>query len=104
MFPQENEYKSLLPKNAHGSPNFDKAACTNIHDCQVLVYQERLDFCHDKPAVVVVDRCHDFGWEGSVGFVGFQGHHCRFDFSGQVQDLAFVCRPLDQYIFLFVWH
>ena len=29
MFPQENEYWSLLPKNAHGSPNFDKAACTN---------------------------------------------------------------------------
>ena len=29
MFPQENEYKSLLPKNAHGSPNFDKEACTN---------------------------------------------------------------------------
>ena len=28
MFPQENEYESLLPKNAHGSPNFDKAACT----------------------------------------------------------------------------
>ena len=28
MFPQENEYKPLLPKNAHGSPNFDKAACT----------------------------------------------------------------------------
>ena len=28
MFPQENEYKSLLPRNAHGSPNFDKAACT----------------------------------------------------------------------------
>ena len=28
MFPQENEYKSLLPKNAHGSPNFDKAPCT----------------------------------------------------------------------------
>ena len=28
MFPQENEYKSLLSKNAHGSPNFDKAACT----------------------------------------------------------------------------
>ena len=28
MFPQENEYKSLLPKNAHSSPNFDKAACT----------------------------------------------------------------------------
>ena len=28
-FPQENEYKSLLPKNAHGSPNFDKAACTS---------------------------------------------------------------------------
>ena len=26
--PQENLYKSLLPKNAHGSPNFDKAACT----------------------------------------------------------------------------
>ena len=30
MFPQENEYKSLLPKNAHGSPNFDKAACTAL--------------------------------------------------------------------------
>ena len=29
MFPQENEYKSLIPKNAHGSPNFDKAACTS---------------------------------------------------------------------------
>ena len=29
MFPQENEYKSLLPKNAHGNPNVDKAACTN---------------------------------------------------------------------------
>ena len=28
MFPQEKEYKLLLPKNAHGSPNFDKAACT----------------------------------------------------------------------------
>ena len=28
MFPQENEYESLLPKNAHGSPNFDKASCT----------------------------------------------------------------------------
>ena len=26
MLPQENEYKSLLPKNTHGSPNFDKAA------------------------------------------------------------------------------
>ena len=25
MFNQENEYK--LPKNAHGSQNFDKAAC-----------------------------------------------------------------------------
>ena len=30
MFPQENEYKSLLPKNAHGSPNFDQAACTTV--------------------------------------------------------------------------
>ena len=28
MFPHENEYKSLLPQNAYGSPNFDKAACT----------------------------------------------------------------------------
>ena len=25
---QENIYKSLLPKNAHSSPTFDKAACT----------------------------------------------------------------------------
>ena len=31
MFPQENEYKSLLPQNAHGSPNFDTAACTNVY-------------------------------------------------------------------------
>ena len=69
----------------------------------MLVYQKRLDFYHDKPAVVV-DRCHDFGWEGCVGFVDFQDHHCRFDPSGQVHDLAFVCRPLDQCIFLFVWH
>ena len=30
MFSQENEYKSLLPKNAHGSPSFDKVACTKI--------------------------------------------------------------------------
>ena len=30
MFPQGNDYQSLLPKNAHGSPNFDKAACINI--------------------------------------------------------------------------
>ena len=26
MFPLENEYKSLLPRNAHGT---NKAACTN---------------------------------------------------------------------------
>ena len=32
MFPQENEYKSFLPKNAHGSPNFDKAAYTILWD------------------------------------------------------------------------
>ena len=30
MFPQENEYESFLSKNAHGSPNFDKAACTRL--------------------------------------------------------------------------
>ena len=29
LFPLENENTSILPRNAYGSPNFDKVACTN---------------------------------------------------------------------------
>ena len=36
IFPQENEYKSILPRNAYGSPNFDKAACTKCSVCRTL--------------------------------------------------------------------
>ena len=42
MFPQENEYKSLLPQNAYGSPNFDKVACTKSLTgvkCKVYIIQ-----------------------------------------------------------------
>ena len=63
---------------------------SHLHDGQVLVYQQRLDFCQDcldYPAAVA-DRYHDYGWKGCVGFVGFQGQYFRFDPSGQVHDLS----------------
>ena len=41
-FLKKNEYKSLLPKNAHGSPNFDKAACTNISRRKIRHYENFL--------------------------------------------------------------
>ena len=53
MFPHENESKSLLPKNAHGSPNFDKAACTirnapaDQRKTVVMNYNDADGFLHD---------------------------------------------------------
>ena len=44
MFPLENEYKSLLPQNAQGIPNFDKAVCTKWHLFQFIFLSVALLF------------------------------------------------------------
>ena len=75
MFPLENECKSLLPQNAHGSPNFDKAACTNIFITKAWLKQgnsvtsqrkdvhevlvNRLGLCLPRKSVVRLTDCLD---------------------------------------------
>ena len=60
MFPQENEYQSLLPKNAHGSPNFDKAACTTggLHFFKVFTIKKLQDGLPGLPKITETSSAH----------------------------------------------